>query len=176
MSFFKMIPYIEFDGMRSFADSFIATLYERCEFEGHAETVFYEGTVRNETEFVKALKNSVAWLVIQDEVVVAVVWLNRHEGRFARFHFMTFQACARRHLVKMGRYVLSEIMQMKDNGGEYLFDMLLGSIPARNKVAVNYAKKCGGKVCGELPNGAFIEKEGRSENAILIAVTRELIS
>ncbi|MBI9110313.1 hypothetical protein [Maridesulfovibrio ferrireducens] len=176
MSPFNMIPYLEFDGVRSFADSFIALLYERCEFEGHSETVFYEGTIRNETEFVKALKSSVTWLVVQDEVIVAVIWLTRHEGKFARFHFITFQACARRHLVKMGQYVLREIMQMKDNSGKFTFDMLLGSIPARNRGAVNYAKKCGGKVCGELPNGAWIEREGKSENAILIAVTREILS
>ncbi|WP_320008453.1 hypothetical protein [Maridesulfovibrio sp.] len=172
---FEMFPYMEWDGVRTYPDRYMAGLYQQCVDEGHAEIVFYEGTVRNAAEFVAALKKSVCWVVLKDDVAVALVWLNRQEGRFARMHWVVFNTCPRKHIFEMGLFVNNCILHMKDKDGNYVYDMLLGLIPVRNKVAIKFVEKCGGKICGEVPNGAWIAREGKSENVALISLTRELL-
>ena len=172
---FKLIPYIEWDGIRSFPDSYMNTLFERIEFEGKADTVFYEETVHSADGFLKILKNSAAWIVSLDEIAIGLIWLNHHEGRFARMHWVVFDACPRRELFALGRFSYSQILHMRNKSGEYIYDMLLGYTPLRNKVAIKYVQKCGGKLCGEIPCGAWIAKEGRSESVAVLSITREML-
>ncbi|WP_031485690.1 hypothetical protein [Maridesulfovibrio frigidus] len=145
---FRLIPYLEWDGIRSFPDSYIKDLFERIEVEGHADTVFYEEKIHSADGFVKVLKDAVAWIVVQDEIAVGLVWLDRHEGRFARMHWVVFEACPRRDLIELGRFTYNEILNMKNNAGEYIYDMLLGYTPIRNKSAVKFVMRCGGQLCG----------------------------
>lgn len=173
---FEMIPYVEWDGVRTFPDKYMKGLYEQCVDEGHAETVFYEGTVRNADDFIVALKESVCWVVARGNVAVAVVWLNRHEGHFARMHWVVFADCPRRELFELGRFTSRSILSRKNKSGQFLFDMLLGYVPVRNTVAIKYVLKCGGSLIGELPNGAWIANEQRSVPVAVVAITRETMS
>ncbi|WP_432736465.1 hypothetical protein [Maridesulfovibrio sp. FT414] len=173
---FEMVPYVEWDGVRSFPDSYIRTLFERMVVERKADTVLYDEQTHDPDKFVQLLKNSVSWLVVQDEIVVGLVWLNHHEGRFARMHWVVFEACPRRQVFEMGRFVNRNILNMKDKDGGYVYDMLLGFVPIRNGVAIKYVEKCGGKICGEIPYGAWIACRGRSEPVALICLTRELLN
>ncbi|WP_319759571.1 hypothetical protein [Maridesulfovibrio sp.] len=170
---FEMIPYVERNGVRTFSDNYMKDLYERCVDEGHAETVFYEGTVRTADDFVTALKKSICWVVAKDDVALAVVWLTRHEGRFARFHFIIFEDCLRKEIRKLGRFALNSILHMTTRSGEFCYDLLLGYIPVRNKGAINYVLKSGAHFVGEIPNGAWIAREGTSEPVMVVSVTRE---
>ena len=173
---FRLIPYVEWDGIRSFPDSYIKDLFEMIEAEGYADTVFYEENMHSADGFVKTLKAAVSWIIALDEVPVGLVWLDRHEGRFARMHWVVFNGCPRRKIFELGRFTNNEILNMKNKAGEYCYDMLLGYTPVRNKTAVKYVQKCGGKLCGEIPNGAWIAASGRSEPAVIFSITREMIS
>ncbi|WP_321404022.1 hypothetical protein [Maridesulfovibrio sp.] len=173
---FEMIPYVEWDGVRTFPDKYMSGLYEQCVDEGHAQTVFYEGTVRNADDFLAALKKSVCWVIAWNDVAVAIVWLNRHEGRFARMHFIVFNDCPRRKLIDLGRFTYRSLLALKEKSGLFCFDMLLGHVPVRNRVAVKYVLKCGGSLIGELPNGAWMADERRSVPVAVLAITREMLS
>lgn len=172
---FELVPYMEWDGVRSFPDSFMENLFERMVVEGKVSTVLYDEDTHDSGSFVRLLKTSVCWLVIQHEVVVGLVWLTHQESRFARMHWVVFDTCPRREMFHMGRFVNSSILNMKDKAGNYIYDMLLGFVPTANKVAIKYVQKCGGKLCGEIPNGAWIACRGRSESVAAISLTRELL-
>lgn len=142
--------------------------------DGTAAQVFADGTVTTEEEFTREMRSTHVHphLVYCDGQVAAIVWLTNLEGRSARGHFVVFGAHMKkaRHL---GRFALQQLLSYTYDNGEHCFDVITGMVPRRNMIAVNTCLRAGFKKVGIIPNGAWIASEGRSEDMVLLAATRE---
>ena len=169
----EVIPYLEFDGIRTFRDSDIMELYTRMEKDGTAPTVFSDGAINNADEFLAIMKNgnNMLYVIFVDGERSGVIWLNRFEARFARCHWCLFSNQWGEHSVEIGRYTLQTIIRDKAPDGSYFQDMLMGIIPSSNKRAIEYCEKCGGTIQGEIPFAAL--SEGKSVSGTVIYYTRE---
>ena len=72
----------------------------------------------------------------------------------------------------MGRAIFSRVLTFKDQQG-YLFDVLLGLTPRKNALAWRLALLCGARQIGVIPHGVFDAANGKSADAMLVAVTRD---
>jgi len=169
------MPYCEIDGVSTFRDSEILELYDRMVKAGLAETVFSDGQINNREDWLQAMKSpeNFLYVVYVGTGIAFLVWLNRVETRKAQVHFCGFFKVWRIGSVKIGKQVLNILMNKRDSGGNYLFDVLTGLLPSSNKPAIEYMQKCGWKIIGELPFGTWNNKKQKSESAVMSYYARE---
>lgn len=168
-----LIPYTSVDGIATFGDTFIKELYNRMVFDNTAGMVFYDGSVQSSDAFLRTMKfnqNALFILSVDDEIS-GIVWLNNFEQKSASFHFCFFSNIWGKDTALIGKKCFSILLDMK-NKDEYLFDLVTGIIPVRNKKAIKWAEEIGAGVVGKLPLGAWIHEEQRSEDAIIFYVER----
>lgn len=173
MSEFALVPYCEVDGVRNYSDSFLLDLHVRAEEEGTAGIVFMGSSILNGQSFLAAMKGKELFLYILyvNEEVAGMLWLNRFQYKWAQFHFCTFRKIWGRKTIELGKFALRKLLTMKEKD-VFFFDMFVGVIPTRNRVALSYVKKCGGIVSGTLPLGVYDAATGKSEEATIITLTR----
>jgi len=173
----KLIPYTKIDGIRNFKDSEIVSLYRRMGGEGTLNTVLSDGTIRNEQQFLYAMKTDCQLHIILDEILgeipepIAIVWLNRFEGKTARLHFCFFKKVWGEKSVKVGKFICRQILEFTYEKG-YIFDNLIGRIPVSNKPAIGFFKKLGVVFVGELPEGHWNHFKQKSEPALIVYMNR----
>ena len=167
---FGLVPHI------NFSDEMLAWLFKQMEDDGTAKIVFLEGKITNAAAWVQMVKGPGVNLFVPffDAEPAGVCWLERFQERWAQFNFCVFKPFWGKKSKALGKKTLHKILSMKDKRG-YLLDMLVGITPARNKLALRYAKACGWKETGSLPLGVYNGKTDQSEEAILLAITREEI-
>ncbi len=171
----NLTPYIKIDGKRNFADSEIMSLYDRMVFECTAGTVFQDGLVNCREDFLKEMKTvSRLHIVIEENEPIAVVWLNRFEGKTARLHFCFFKKIWGERSVKIGRFICSELLNYQYEN-EYIYDALIGRIPACNILAVRFFEKVGVQFVGELPDGHWNDKAKKSEACFVVYINRRVL-
>ncbi len=173
MTDFKLIPDIN----SNMPDDFLLALFAQMEADGTASQVFLEREITDAEKWLQYIKSPGVHLYIlfADDMPVGVCWIDRLQERWGQFHFCLFrQAWGHRSSVPLGKWVLNEILNMKDEHG-YLLDMLVGILPSRNKVAMRYVLKCGGQKSGVLPLGVVNGATGQSEEATVITITRETL-
>lgn len=170
---FTLLPYTERDGIRTVPDSEIRKLFDRTEKDGLADIVFCEGTIQTPEEFLQMAKYSdcLFWVLLDGTETVGYTWLNRFENRSAQQHFCVFKEYWGK-AIDLGKYVLHEIMHIKDKQDRFIFDLLTGFVPAWNKKAINFSLKCGGQTHGEIPNAIWNQVKQQSESAVFIYYTR----
>lgn len=169
-----LLPYTEIDGIPTMTNSFIEGLYRRMQEDGTADTVFYDGTVRDAAGFLRKMRyeNIALYAVYADRELAGVLWLNGFEGRFARCHWCVFSPYWGKGSVEIGKASLRQILALTEGGGRHLYDMLLGVLPSSNERAVAYCLKCGGKRAGAVPNLVYMD--GKSAEGTIIYYTREV--
>jgi len=150
----------------------IMGLYKRTETEGTCETVFCDGSINSKEEFLFAMKYGENELyVVAENTIKGFVWLNRFESRLARIHFCFFKE-AWGDTVRLGKFINSTLINMKDKDGEFLLDMILGYLPTSNRKTLSFLKRIGGQVVGEIPFGVWNKYKQKSESAIVLYYTR----
>ncbi len=170
----NLIPYIEIDGQRNFKDSEILLLYDRMVEDGTVNTVFQDGIINCREDFLHEMKTSSRLHIVVDEEPVSIVWLNRFEGKTARLHFCFFKKAWGERSVEIGRFICRELLQYQIEG-EYIFDALIGRIPAGNKAAIGFFKKVGVEFIGELPEGHWNDFKKRSESCFVVYINRRCL-
>ncbi len=168
-----LIPYIEIDGQRNFKDSEIVSLYKKMGEEGTLNTVLSDGTIQDSQQFLSAMKSDCRLHILLDEEPepVAVVWLNRLEGKTARLHFCFFKKIWGKKTVEAGKFIVKQLLEYSYEK-EYIYDSLIGRIPTSNVLAINFFKKIGVKFVGELPEGHWNHSMQRSEPALVVYMNR----
>ena len=161
----EFIPYVEVDGIRTFKDSFIASLYNRIVKEGNGH-IFNDGQIQTDLAFLHAMKyNSQLYLVYFDNDLIGMCWLNRIERHNARVHWCGFNTGSPRKLVLAGRKFLKDISKY--------YDVIIGYTPKSNLEAVRYSMMCGMKYAAEVPKLCWNYKTGKSETGIISYYVRE---
>jgi len=161
MKDFHVMPYVEMDGIPTFADSQLRAMYDKIvdEEKGY---IFSDGTIPDREAFVKMAKSTDTsfYVVYHVEAPVLIVWLNRFEGAIARMNWCAFNGVSIRTKIKAGRYI-NKLLTDK------VFDLLIGYTPASNEAAIKFIKLCGGNVIGTVPNLIWDDKEKVSKDGVI---------
>lgn len=168
-----LMPYIVFDGIPTFTDSFIKSLYGRMVKDKSADMVFLDGSVTDEIGFLDMMKfmDNALWILNVEKEISGVVWLNNFERKRAWFHFCFFSNIWGKDTVAIGKECIRTLLDLKKNG-EYDFDLLTGLVPDRNEKALEWCRKMNFKILGHLPCACWNEKEQKSEGGIIFYAER----
>jgi len=175
MDKFFMHPYCEIDGGWTFSDESIRSLYRRMIEDGTANAVFMGSGVADESQFLNMAQSEGThlYVLLVKGLPAGILWINRAQYRWAQLHYCTFREFWGKTTIELGRWANKKLITMKDDEGNYLLDMLVGILPARNRLAVRHAQACYGIITGELPKGVHNPVTGESEKAYIITLTRE---
>lgn len=159
------------------ARAVLRDIWGRMVADKTAATVFYDGTVSNAEEFVAELlrRGSLPFLIFWKNEPAGLTWFNSIEGRSARGHFVLFRTVwGRKTTIAIGKGIFTYVLTRKDARG-YLFDTLLGLTSSHNSLAWRLGILCGAKEVGCIPHGIFNAKNGKTEDAKMYYVTREVL-
>lgn len=147
-----LLPYAQSDGAWIVSDTLVSGFYDVLDDEGTIETVFGD-QIPTAERFLTFLKDSenVPVFIIRD-TIVGVAWLNRIVKNHACAHFAHTKAI-KGVSIQVGMMVLDYWFSFPGKAGP-LFDVLVGNIPASNKLAIRYIKKLGFFEIGEIPHVA----------------------
>lgn len=168
-----LLQYAARDGILSFPDSFIRGLYLQMVKDKTHKTVFFDGCVQDEHQFLQMMKfgHNSLFVVKVDDHISGIVWLNNFEARFAWFHFCFFSNVWGEDTTKIGKYCVLELLHM-ENGDGYLFDMLCGLVPESNAKAINWCHKMNFEILGRLPCSVFNAELQKSGTGVIFYVER----
>lgn len=153
----------------------LADVYDRISAEGTLKRTFCDGTVRTKEEFLADIVRvgSLPFLAFWEGEPAGLAWYNTLEGRTARGHYVFFKSVwGRKTSSLIGRCINEQFLTFRDTRG-YLFDLILGLVPKRNTLGWKFPLYCGAFLIGEIPHGAYIADEDKSETAVLVGITRE---
>jgi len=147
-----IIPYVESNGMRSIPDNMMIDLFNQMKELGLTESLFYSGEVKTSEDFLKLIKSkhNVVNVVMDDDTIVFISWLNDFSRNSAFAHFCAFPEIWGNGSVEIGKSVIKYWFDFKKNG-EPLLDVIIGKVPTVNKRAINYIKRLGLTILGDIP-------------------------
>jgi len=168
-----IIPYTKVDGIRTFKDSYVRSLYDRVLAEGYSN-VFRDGSIRDSQEFLISMQRDdcILYVIFYDDKLAAIAWVNRFEQRTARYHFCIFKSIKTEEKIACGTQALKELINQKTTDGSFLFDAFIGYLPSDNKLALSYVLACGAKSAGVVPNLVWNHAIGKSEPGHIIYYVR----
>lgn len=150
----RLIPYTKIAGEWTLPDEIIASIWDRMMDEGTAKTVFCDGKIKNAghlIEFFKKDKNLVHVVCDDTGNIEMVGWLNNFGDRTAQCHFNIFKRAWGRNSDELMKAVFRYWFNFKNDDGPVL-DVIMGMIPAVNRLAIRFCKRIGVKFIGEIPN------------------------
>ena len=153
----------------------LRAIYGRLKSEKTLSCTYYDGTIRSEDEFLADIlkPGSLPFLIFWEGRQAGFCWFNTVRGKSAYGHFVFFRDFwGHQTTCQMGRAIFSRVLTFKDQQG-YLFDVLLGMTPRKNTLAWRPALLCGARRIGVIPYGIFDAANGKSADAMLVAVTRD---
>ena len=173
----KITPYIEIDGIRTFTNTFIKSVYSRMVDEGTDRIVFSDGTVNTPEDFLAIMKYGQNYLfVVENEAdLSAIMWFNRVRYKTCYAHFCGFNGSIGVGSVDIGRFAIDHLLGVTDDFGKPCFETVLGLIPSWNIVGIKWLKKVGLIEIGKIPNALWDEKENKSVEGTLLHITREIL-
>ena len=146
----KIKPYTKIDGIPTFKDSEIKNLWERVKKEGFADNLFFDMERMDAKIFLEmADKNWWLFVIYEGEEICGFTWLTDLRGGKANAHFALFKEWRGKKGVKIIKQVCIDLLNIGNNN-EFLFDVLIGTIPSFNKAAclfVSQIQKEWGKPC-----------------------------
>jgi len=158
---FTLVPY----SRETVEDRVLEWFWNQMEANGLHKVVFYSGHIRSANDFMTFIKTqAVALLVVDKEtrVPLAMGWLTDWCDRRAFAHFCVLPDGWEQSEI-MGRRVLEFWLTM--------FNLIMGMIPKRNTRAIEYVKRIGMTVVGEIPN--VVQIDGNYETGIICYIAKE---
>jgi hypothetical protein len=173
---YKITPYIEIDGIRTFPDSFIKGVYSRMVDEGSAPIVFSDGVITSSDAFMVYMKyRSYLFAIESDTDLAAVLWVDKILDKTCYAHFCGFNGSLGKGSVDIGRFAMNHVFGVKDDFDKPCFETVLGLIPSWNVIGVKWLKKVGLVEVGKIPNALWSEVENRSVEGTLLHITKEIL-
>lgn len=162
----NMLPYIPVDGIPTFADSELKSLYQRMEEEGSVKWFFYGGGIDSGEDFARHVKspNIAMWVVEskEDRRPLAIILLDGVRNKTAYGHFIFFKETWGKTSVTIGKEAISELLAMDS------IEMIYGLLPEENKLAIRFTEKIGGiRMNPILPKGAWNGVEKKPVPAVM---------
>lgn len=153
----KIVPYCHVDGVPTYKDSEVRKFFARIVRDGLKDIIFHAGDVTTENQFLARMKASTTsmYVVYADDIEAGLIWLTHFEGKSCRVHFTSFSEVWGMDTVSIGRDAIRQVLYMRDASGDYVFDVLLGLIPAQNIRAVKWLAKVGLVQACMIPNALW---------------------
>ena len=159
---FQLIPYAEVKGEWTLPEHFVRAAYQQMVVEGNADTVFIDGSVRDEDEFLEVVqrKSNVVVFALRLGELLGVAWLNGWQGKSAYGHFCFMrEASVSQSTIEMGREIIRYWLSFPT------VEFILGVVPAFNTLAINFVQSIGFKKVGAIP-GMIEGPKGRAAAVI----------
>jgi L-amino acid N-acyltransferase YncA len=145
----------------SVPDELLAKLWEKMVEEGRAASLFYDGRVKDEAEWIAWLKAPGNYPVIvmdaREKKIAAIGWLNNVDKGAAQIHFCMYGLPDPRMGVKVLEYY------SKFPG----LHVIVGVTPEHYETAIRYAKRIGFTETGRVPNMLHMAYEQRRAGAVI---------
>ena len=166
---YSIVPYITVDGVPTFKDSELLSLYNQMVLDGFVNLMFITEPHMNAGRFLQIAKSSdvLFHVCMNEDTPVSVLWLNRFEGRSARMHFCIFKKWRHDADLIMQTYI-QNIASIKDENGVPVFNRYVGYIPSINKPEIDCALRNGCRMCGEIPDYFWDYKKGKPLDATVV--------
>lgn len=138
-------------------DEFLLGLAVQMQQEGVFERVFYSGEVRGPHGFLELMQRpaNLPVFFFDESEPLGFAWLNGVHSGVAFAHFCGLKACRGRS-VEIGRQALDYWF-----GAFAFLHVLMGTIPASNRLALRFIRRLGFTVLGEVPGMLYDAKEGK---------------
>jgi len=147
---FQILPYVELNGEWTMDGAQLLNLWAMMKRERTFERVFCQGGVRDLAEFEDFLrkKDNLVHLVIDRNQggPVGLFWLTDIKTNHATVHFNVFREYWGEQALAAMKESFRYWFRHKGPDGRPMFDLLCGTIPEDNKLAINFAKKSGATV------------------------------
>lgn len=145
------------------------TIFKEIKRAGQLKSCFpYDRNMYEINSFIEIMQRyNHLYAVYYDKLLCGAVWINLWEFRTARLFFSAFKTAARFHFPDIMREAAKQLINMKDDDGNYCYDSLYGLIEEHNKKIVRAARLSGFKKTGFIPN--FY---GENKNVVIVAITR----
>ena len=171
-----IVPYVESNGVRSISDEKMIGVFNRVKELGLLESLFYSGEVDTPEKFLMLVKakQNVVNVVIENDVIVFISWLNDFGSNSAFAHFCAFPEIWGNGSVKIGKDVIKYWFDFKKYD-EYILDVIIGKDPTVNKKAINYIKKLGLTIVGDIPLLAHGFDKNKKVGDTIAYITRETV-
>jgi len=147
---FQLIPYTQVDGEWTLPANFVAAAYLQMLSEENVDTVFSDGTVLSELEFIELCqrKSNVVVFVLRDREFLGVAWLNGFAADRAFGHFcFASEATRSQSTLAMGKAIVNDYWLSFPT-----LNFVLGIVPSFNKRAIRFVEKIGFTKVGAIPN------------------------
>jgi len=174
MENYSLVQYAATDGIPTFTDSFIKGLFERMQQEGLIGLVFFDGSAKTPDDFLTMMKfgRNKLFVIEFKGKLAGCVWLNNFEMRRADFHFCFFSTLRGQDAIDVGKQVVIELLTMKNDNGDFVFDLLVGLTPTTNEAAVRWCERMEFSSVGILPAAAWDAALGKSVPGLISYVER----
>ena len=137
------------------------------------DTVFYEGTIRTDDEFIQLMQCSgnIPVFLFLDNECLGFAWLNGATGNMAFAHFGFKRAAGRKHTIAMGHALMRYWFAFPGNDGP-LFEFIFGMMPGFNQAATKYVERLGWTKLGSVPQMLKCEYRGGRDSAEIYYISR----
>lgn len=165
-----LIPYVQMNGAWTASDDIMVSIYETLKTDGTADTVFYDGKIQDAFDFIEMMKsiNNLAVIVLSDEDISGIAWINSLSDNRAFAHFAFFKKVWGR-TEEIGKELLSYWLSIPGQSG-YLLDIIMGLVPSFNTRAHQFVERLGLKRLGEIPH--IVRVHGNKEPGVIFYYAR----
>ena len=175
----NLLPFITVDGIPTFADSELKYLFRLIEEAGYVEDAFCDGSIQTPEDFVNACKSDGirTWVVTYNGEIRMLAWLDNFKHASAYGHFVatkndgTTKQC--KEILRIAKETIRQLLNMKDQDGNYIFAVILGLIPANNDRAAKFSKAFGMVRVGIIPQAIYNYYNQTYEDGIISYITRK---
>jgi len=171
----EIIPYGNKDTIYNLSDAYLGQVFRRIVLEGTMQRIFYDGSVKNTTDFIDFIKRedcSVFFVKFRDEDV-GFFWLTSFIQKSAFITYCFYKEFWGKDSLNISQACLGYIFQDKNDCGEHVIDVLLGLTPSNNKLAINFLKKNGMTILGYIPVLIKDYRYNKTHDGVLSYITRE---
>jgi hypothetical protein len=154
---FQILPYVEFDGVRTIRDTTLYEYYEELEKQGAINSAFY-GSIKNKYEFISFLKSPMikVYVVYYMGKPAIISWLTNPIYRIVQCHILSF---------RVGRKVKTEAARRLLSLWLKSMKTVTALVPEKYRLVSKLVETVGMGEMGLIP-GAF-EINGERQDAIL---------
>ena len=149
----KIVPYVFYKGEWSLPDEVFLYLWIKIEKQNLVKRTFSDGSVKTSEDFFKMItnqRNMIAVVLNDDNKAIGMGWLNAITVQKANAHFLFLKEAWGKTTFD-GARALIEYWFGLEIDGKPLFEVLLGQTPIENKPAINFIKRLGWVILGEIP-------------------------
>jgi len=167
----KIVPYVQLDGEWILSEMFLDSVFNKIVDQGLLKTTFWEGSITDESHFVRLARapgNHVVFF-FEGDTCVGFAWLSSVTSNYGFAHFCLFKEVWGRS-VEIGKNCIDYWFSWPGTNGP-LLDVIVGIMPGFNKRAHKFIENLGLTRLGVIP-GMFRDQERNREDAVIYYKSR----